>query len=263
VALRPPVVQREIRWLVVSGFLVFAAVWVLQVSFPGAHYRSYVLPLGLVGSVLFSAWLGYDPDEVFALGIAFGMPMADQLIFVPTTAGRIAEEAVLYLVLPVVVIFLLRRRICWADLGFSVGSKRTMLRTTLLLLGVAVAMSFIGLLFPSMTDYYPIWGPGTGASLSEYIYNETVIGIVMFTGEAFFRGVILFTLARRSFWGAIIFQSLPYAYLHLGKPGIEVPYSLVAGIVFGWANLRSKSILPSWLTHFLGSALFDALVLLT
>ncbi len=252
------------RWLVVAGFLIFALIWVLQASFPGAYYyRSYVFPIGLVGCVLISAWLDYDPEEVFALGIAFAMPMADQLIFLPTATGRIAEEAILYLVFPVAVIFLLRRRICWTDLGFSLGRRRTTARTTLLLLAIAAGLSLAGLLIPSMTDYYPIWGPGTGASLSDYLYNEAVIGIVMFTGEAFFRGVILFTLAKRSFWGAIVFQSLPYAYLHFGKPGIEVPYSLAAGIVFGWANLRSRSLLPSFLTHFSGSALFDALILLT
>lgn len=131
------------------------------------------------------------------------------------------------------------------------------------LLATATAMAFIGLGFPSMVRYYPIWHTGGSIGPVGFGYNELVISGIMFAGEFFFRGIILFTLGRRSFWGAVVFQSLPYAFLHFGKPSVEVPYSLVAGIIFGWANLRSRSVLPSWLTHSLGSALFDALVLLT
>jgi membrane protease YdiL (CAAX protease family) len=149
------------------------------------------------------------------------------------------------------------------DVGLTLGTRRKMLVTTTFLLFLAVAMSLIGLLFPSMTEYYPIWQTGPDVTTGEFLYEETIIAIMMFCGEFFYRGIVLFTLAKRSFWGAILLQSLPYAFLHLGKPMIEVPYSLVAGIIFGWANLRSRSMLPSWITHFVGSALFDALILLT
>ena len=173
------------------------------------------------------------------------------------------EVICLQVLVPLGLLRLLRKNLSLGDVGFTLGRRMTTLRTTILLLSLGVAMAVIGLLFPSMTRYYPIWQTGSGVTSGEFLYHETIIAIMMFGGEFFYRGLVLFTLAKRSFWGAILLQSLPYAFLHLGKPMVEVPYSLVAGIIFGWANLHSRSMLPSWITHFVGSALFDALILLT
>jgi membrane protease YdiL (CAAX protease family) len=174
-------------------------------------------------------------------------------------------DLVLYFVIPLL-LFLTIGRERWRQLrsiGLSLGERRTTLRMTVTLLLLASLMAFVGLFSPSMTRYYPIWSTGGEVSVADFAYNEFLFALIMFSGEFFYRGLVLLTLGRRSFWGAIVLQSIPYAFLHLGKPVIEVPYSFVAGLVFGWANLRSRSLLPSWLTHFMGSALFDALVLLT
>ena len=51
------------------------------------------------------------------------------------------------------------------------------------------------------------------------------------------------------------------ALAHLGKPTEEVIFSFFAGIVFGLADVETRSILPSFAAHFFGSALFDTLAL--
>ena len=71
-------------------------------------------------------------------------------------------------------------------------------------------------------------------------------------------------------------DNLRHALIHIGKhnelPELSELKNLTSGehvdaytnvMEFGWANLRSRSMLPSWITHFVGSALFDALILLT
>ena len=256
-------VFRKSRLLVAAGFLIFSLFYVTEASFPGPHYRSYVLLGCLAGAILASIILRLELDETLVMGLVFAVPMVDQLIYSRSLEARMVEEIILCIAIPLGLLWLVRRDLRPWDVGLSLGYRRSTLKVTLILLTIAAVVSVIGLGFPSMVKYYPIWRTGPSVSTYDYVYNEAVISIIMLGCEFFFRGLVLFTLARRSFWGAIIFQSLPYTFLHFGKPSIEVPYSLVAGITFGWANLRSRSILPSWLTHSLGSALFDALVLLT
>ncbi len=250
---------------ILIGFLVFSVFFASETNLSLAGYKSVVLLLGLLVAMVAGLILKLDPDEFLVAGLVFAMPMVDRMVFLPALRGRVIEDLLLYFAVPVVLVLLVKgdRSKFLQSLGVSFGDKSRMLRTTACLLGLAAAMAFLGLLFPSMTNYYPIWQGGPDVTASDFLYNEFMIAVVMFSGEFFFRGLVLFTLAKRSFWGAIVFQSLPYAFLHLGKPGIEVPYSLVAGLIFGWANLRSRSILPSWTTHFVGSALFDGLILLS
>ena len=218
---------------------------------------------GLLAALAASRLLDMDEGETLAMGILFAVPMADQIVLAYGVPWRLIEVVCLQVLVPLVLLRLLRRNLSLGDVGLTLGERMTTLKTTVIILSLGVAMAIIGLNFPSMTKYYPIWQTGSGVTTGEFVYHETIIAIMMFGGEFFYRGLVLFTLAKRSFWGAIVLQSLPYAFLHLGKPPIEVPYSLVAGIIFGWANLRSRSMLPSWITHFVGSALFDALILLT
>jgi membrane protease YdiL (CAAX protease family) len=248
--------------LTVAGLVCFGAFYSFQVSFPGYNYRSYVLLAGLAGGLTASVLLRWEPHEILVIGLTFAVPMADQLVFSRTLLARMGESLLFYVLIPLSLLWVLRRGHIFSDLGIGLGDRRTTLWVTTALLGAAAAMSVAGLMFPEMTRYYPIWDYGLDVTVAEFAYNELIISGIMFAGEFFYRGLILFTLAKRSRWGAIVFQSLPYAYLHVGKPAVEVPYSLVAGIVFGWANLRSRSLLPSWITHSVGSALFDALVII-
>ncbi|EEB74171.2 CPBP family archaeomyxosortase MrtA [Thermococcus sp. AM4] len=123
-------------------------------------------------------------------------------------------------------------------------------------LGLAVVMSFAGLAVPSMVAYYPNF---VYSSWMGFLWKELVIGVVMLAHEAFFRGFLLFPLASERKWAAILAQDIPYALVHLGKPAVEIPYSFLAGILFGWMDLRGRSFLQSFLLHWLGSAFFDVL----
>lgn len=125
-----------------------------------------------------------------------------------------------------------------------------------LLFLLALLLSLAGLRVSSMVNYYPNFAYSNWA---EFLRKELVMGIVMFTHEAFFRGFLLFPLAREKEWWGIVAQDIPYAIVHIGKPLIEVPYSLAAGLLFGWMDLKGKSFLQSFLLHWLGSAFFDFL----
>lgn len=145
------------------------------------------------------------------------------------------------------------------ELGFRIG-KGGGYRWALILLIATVPLSIYGTTVPSMKEYYPIFsfsGP------FDFLLKELAMGAIMLANEAFYRGLLLMPLAERNRWLAILAQDVPYTLAHIGKPGIEVPYSFVAGIVFSWLDLESGSFLPSFLLHWLGSAFFDVLCAFT
>jgi len=255
-------VNRARPRIVAAGFVCFAVIYIWQASFPGRYFGSYFLLLGLAAGVAISAFRRWDADETLAIGLLFAIPMADQLVALRFYQGQMVQQLLLYVLVPLILLWRTSRRVRPSDVGLSLGSLRTTARITAAFLLVAACLSVIGLRLTSMTRYYPVWRTGT-VTVQDFLYNEAIISVLMFASEFFYRGIVLFVLARRSFWGSIFLQTLPYAFLHLGKPDVEVPYSFLAGIAFGWANLRSRSVIPSWTTHAVGSALFDALILLT
>ncbi|ASJ16164.1 CAAX protease [Thermococcus chitonophagus] len=164
----------------------------------------------------------------------------------------IAYLVFFYLLIPVV---LFRKEL--KDVGFKLPKSWG---STLILLGIAVIMSFLGLLDESMRSYYPRF---SYLGVYSFILGELKMGVVMFTHEAFFRGFLLFPIAKKNKWIGILGQAIPYAILHIGKPVIEIPYSFLAGIIFAIVDLKEESFFPSFIVHWLGSAFFDILCALT
>jgi membrane protease YdiL (CAAX protease family) len=70
-----------------------------------------------------------------------------------------------------------------------------------------------------------------------------------FAWEFFFRGFLLSGLRAR--WGrvAILLQALPCAFMHLGKPSLELAASFPAALVFGGIAFANRSIVPGWVLH--------------
>ncbi|WP_297494836.1 CPBP family archaeomyxosortase MrtA [Thermococcus sp.] len=167
--------------------------------------------------------------------------------------GHVAVVLFFYLALPLVIS---------RALGFSreeVGLNqpgREGLKLFLILFVLSIPLSIYGATIPSMRNYYPVFHY---SSLTTFLLGELGMGLIMLAHEAFYRGFLLFLLARKNEWLAIILQDVPYTIVHLGKPGIEVPYAFVAGIIFAKMDLKGKSFLPSFLLHWLGSAFFDLL----
>ena len=124
--------------------------------------------------------------------------------------------------------------------------------TVFLLLILSIPISFFATHLTDFRSYY-------------LRYPLTPIGIFdrffgMFMTELVFRGFLLFSLSKRYGKWSIVLQDIPYTFLHIGKPFFEIPYSAVVGILFGSINYRSKSFLPSFLLHAIGSEIFIIMV---
>jgi uncharacterized protein len=67
--------------------------------------------------------------------------------------------------------------------------------------------------------------------------------------EFFFRGFLIFALARFLGSLAIFVMVIPYAMIHLSKPLPECLGAIVTGIVLGTVALRTRSIYGGVLVH--------------
>ena len=81
-----------------------------------------------------------------------------------------------------------------------------------------------------------------GESLAQLLIWELAYGLQFLMLEFFFRGFLIFSLARYIGSLAVFVMVVPYAMIHLGKPFAECLGSIVAGIALGTIALRTGSI---------------------
>jgi membrane protease YdiL (CAAX protease family) len=85
--------------------------------------------------------------------------------------------------------------------------------------------------------------------------GTTAAGVVLTTAlevipaEFFFRGFLLFALLRVIGPFAVVVATLPFAFIHLGKPEVETLSTLLGGLAYGWLDWRTGSVLYSGLAH--------------
>ncbi len=154
----------------------------------------------------------------------------------------------LYFIIPFSIASLMK-----LNVGLSIG-KKDGYKYALLLLLLSLPLSYYASNLREFDDYYPIFYFRTW---NEFILREIALTLSFFACEAFYRGILLFPLAKKNETLAILLQNVPYTLLHTGKPFLEIPYAFVAGVVFCKIDLKSESFLPSFLLHYTGSLIFD------
>lgn len=152
-----------------------------------------------------------------------------------------------YFLVPVLCIKLvLRGRV--REFGFSPkhGARVWLLYVGMLLvvLPIVYAVSFS----PAFLRTYPKFA-GAGASWSVLLAWELAYGLQFLLLEFFFRGFLLFALARHIGSIAIFVMVVPYAMIHFGKPPAECVGSVFAGVVLGTIALRTRSIYGGVFVH--------------
>jgi hypothetical protein len=97
-------------------------------------------------------------------------------------------------------------------------------------------------------DTYPKY-PASDQSLLAILVWEVAYGFQFFMLEFFFRGFLIFALARYLGWLALFVMIVPYSMIHFGKPLAECLGSIVAGIALGTVSLRTGSIYGGVAVH--------------
>jgi membrane protease YdiL (CAAX protease family) len=154
-------------------------------------------------------------------------------------AHKYLDRFLLYFVIPLlIVLFLFRENP--REYGFSFGDWK--LGLTYTLIGVALMapiIYFLGRTDESMKTYYERFVVG--------LPWTTLIDLIGW--EFFFRGLILFTCARKLGPEALWLQAVPFALAHIGKPEVETLSTIFGGFAFGWVAWRTKSFFYPFLIH--------------
>lgn len=177
------------------------------------------------------------------------------------------------------ILFLLRHEP--SEYGFQRGDARVGLFWALAAWIGMVFVGFIASRMPQFQHYYinnmlgaDLWGYGPvyngfAVSPKALVYYELAMGFYMFCWEFFFRGFLLFGLAKTKLGpiGAVIVQTIPFVLLHwswnvhASKPSFEVIGSAIAGPILGILALRTRSFIYGFLAHWAVSLTFDLFIL--
>jgi len=140
-------------------------------------------------------------------------------------------------------------------IGFNVNKIKLSLFYTILIIIIALPFLFYFSTDTSFKNYYPIWKGQVNFLPAESLLFFSMLGV-----EFFFRGFLINTLTRYVNWKyAIVLQAILYMLIHIGKPAPEVLLSLFAGLVFGYAAYKTKSIVAPLTSHYSIAIIFDLL----
>ncbi len=185
---------------------------------------------------------------------ASALLIVSELLTAPSVGWWAVKLSVFYLGIPLFILYIGKKDP--RKYGLTLKNWKRSVLYFLIVLTVSLPIMLYGSSLESFQQYYPLF---SCESLPCFAKNELFIGIVMLSTEFFFRGFLMFELRKSIGWYAILVQAIPYGFIHIGKPTIELYYSFFAGIVLGYMDYKTESILPSFLSHYIPAIIFDIL----
>lgn len=166
--------------------------------------------------------------------------------------ARVVRDGVTFLLVPAALAALFGR-----DLGWRVD-RRAAVHAALLGLFV-LPIYVVGSSLPTIRAYYPMWGL-TSAAPAAFLPHAVKQFAVVLAAETYYRGLLCVGV-RDLGPKAVFISPVAYALAHAAKPPIELALSGPTDVLFGAVDYRSRSILPSVVSHGAGLILLDWLVL--
>ncbi len=149
----------------------------------------------------------------------------------------------------IIVLFLLLGKVDIRSYGIAMGKMKFWVPILIIFFICMVPLIFWASGMEAFQKTYPMLQIAR-KGVYGFIIAEISFGIFFIFWEFFFRGYMLFALEKRTgFLVANIIQAMAFAFLHLGKPELEVYSALAGGLIIGWLAWRSKTFLPAFLIH--------------
>ena len=180
---------------------------------------------------------------------------------IPYASDRLIRKDVLDVVLqgltPALLILLVHRHNPM-DYGLRWPPRRYVYLTLAVfaaqLFGIAVAAQI-----PSLRAYYPAFHPARAGGALFWKF-QVLAFCSMIAWEYFNRGYLLFSLKPRFGLAAVVIQTVPFVVLHLGKPPVELYWSIIVGLALGLLAYVSGSIWPAVVLHAVGALMLDVTI---
>jgi membrane protease YdiL (CAAX protease family) len=163
-----------------------------------------------------------------------------------------------YLLLPLLIAIFANKRTA-AEIGYSLAGFRAHVKTYLWLYAAMAPLIFAASRMASFQQVYPFVAEAK-SSLPKFLIWELFYVLQFISLEAFFRGYLLFTLARATHdHVAIAMMTVPYAMIHFHKPMPEALGAVAAGVILGWLALKYRSWAGGALLHSLVAVTMDTI----
>lgn len=146
------------------------------------------------------------------------------------------------------------------DFGYRLAGGRSFFAIYAVLLAVMVPLLWIVAGTGAFQGKYPFWDDA-GASWRNFILYEIRYFFVFLSGESFWRGFLVFGLAKRFGWHALSIAMVPYVIVHFGKPPIETIGAIITGYVLGYLALKHRSFWLGVALHYTVAFTMDFLAL--
>ena len=164
------------------------------------------------------------------------------------------------IVLPCLVIWLLLRRRL-SDFGYGLKDATKLWWVyAILVLGVILVIVFYASTLPAFLRKYPWCKQGVidGTLAFDLLLIYTALSFIFFvSGEAFWRGFLLFGVFRELGRLSLFFMIMPYVLGHLGKPLPETLGAILAGLVLGGLALHHRSFWLGAVSHWVVAMAMD------
>lgn len=147
-----------------------------------------------------------------------------------------------------------------SDYGFTLKGARKHLGVYLGLFLMVAPLVLVASGNAEFLKRYPFYAKA-GSSWTELIVWELSYGFQFVALEYFFRGFMIFPLARRMGASAIFVMMVPYTMIHFSKPFPETCGAILAGIALGTLALRTRSVVGGVLIHLAVAWSMDLLAL--
>ena len=175
------------------------------------------------------------------------------------------SSLLLRMILPICLVrFVLRKPL--KDFGFV--SARRPARTWLPYLSLYLALLPVIVIagrFPAFRNCYPQFGvspDGTRLELAVFLAGQVCYLLLFVSGEAFWRGFVLFGLRPHFGHYAILIMTIPYTMQHFGKPFPETMGAVLTGFVLGWLAMRRGDFWPGVALHYAAALTMDLAAIL-
>lgn len=158
-----------------------------------------------------------------------------------------AFKSISYVALPIALI-----KFVWRESPMDYGLRWHHSKATYTLYAVMIAgamlIAALASQVPSFIQKYPMF-PNAAQGPFYFWSWELAYGFQFACLEFFFRGAVLFVLAKRFGHLAIFVAILPYSMIHFTKPVLETVASMAGGIALGTLSLRTRSVYAGIVAH--------------
>ncbi len=247
-------VWRPIRyWLFLNGLILFAIPLISLVFLD----KKRGLPLrffsGTVIVIMLLLLIKFTP--VRQLLTTLNIPVTRQFFLLMKKPQVVYPLSALFSLIAVIILVL--GKVDIRSYGITLGKVKFWVPILLVFFLCMIPLIFWASRLPSFQKTYPML-PLAKEGIRGFIIAELSFGLFFIFWEFFFRGYMLFALEKRTgFLVANSFQAMAFAFMHIGKPELEVYSALVGGLIVGWLCWRSKSFLPAFFIHWANQTMMD------